>query len=176
MIPTMPSKPSKGVQVRGACRHGHITQTTSPPGKVTWRGECSDPQCKERVICRRAPVEKPPADQPAGEPEQAAPNTARKVSWNAKVPKHQQPGDPGAGQPAGDDDEHDYRHAGEPATGQGQQAAESTLPGSSNAPGTENGQPRRGRAGRLAEHIHSRRTARAARPRPEYRTRFPFEP
>ena len=164
MIPTMPSKHSEGVKVRGACPKGHITQTTSTPGRVTWRGECSDPKCKERVIARRMPAERAPADQPAGEPEQSAPHTARKVSWNAKVPKHQQGGDVGdAGQQSGgDSDEHDYRHDGEPATGQGQAVAESTVPGSTEAPGTSNGQPVRGRGpGRLGEYIHSRRTARA---------------
>lgn len=180
MIPTMPSKHSEGVKVRGACPKGHVTQTTSPPGRVTWRGVCSDPKCKERVICRRMPAERTPAAAPAGEPEQSAPNTARKVSWNAQTPKHKQGGD--AGEPtgdgggAGDGDEHDYRHAGEPATGAGQQAAESVVPGAPAEPRPSNGQPRgRSGAGRLSEHIRSRRGARAARERPEYGTRFPFE-
>lgn len=183
MIPTMPSKQHEGVKVRGACPKGHVTQTTSPPGRVTWRGVCSDPKCKERVICRRMPAERPPEGEPVGEPEQSAPNTARKVSWNAQVPKHKQGGDGDAGQPpadprgngAGDgDDEHDYRHGGEPATGPGQQVAESTLPGSPEQPGPSNGQPRSGR-GRLAESLRSRRAARATRERPEYRTQLPFQ-
>lgn len=185
MIPTMPSKQSAGVKVRGACPKGHVTQTTSEPGRVTWRGECSDPKCKERVICRRMPAERAPAAAPAGEPEQSSPNTARKVSWNAQTPKHKQGGGD-AGQSGGtdaggaggnDDDEHDYRHAGEPTTGPGQQAAESTVPGAPAQPGPSNGQPPRGRgAGRLSEHIRSRRTARATRERPQYGTRFPFDP
>lgn len=182
MISTMPSKHSEGVKVRGACPKGHVTQTTSPPGRVTWRGECSDPKCRERVICRRVPTEPPaPGEPAAGEPEQSAPNTARKVSWNAQVPKHKQggdgdqpPADPRGSTGAGDDGEHGYRRDGEPVTGPGQQAAESTLPGAPEQPRPSNGQPRSGR-GRLAESLRSRRTARAARERPEYRTEFPFQ-
>lgn len=44
-----------GAKVRGECADGHTTETTAAPGRITWRGQCSDPGCELEVKCTRIP-------------------------------------------------------------------------------------------------------------------------
>ncbi len=43
------------VQVRGSCTAGHITDTRSEPGRVTWEGPCGNSTCSRQVQARRVP-------------------------------------------------------------------------------------------------------------------------
>jgi hypothetical protein len=109
----------RGVPVRGTCKAGHTTETTSTPGRVTWEGECSTDGCSHPVRARRVPSTErtatPPADAPADTPPAAPPaapddpHAVKEVSYDAPQPKRRQPPAPrerdgrdAGGKPAGE--------------------------------------------------------------------------
>src|SRR3954454_17878100 len=57
----MAAKKGRSVRVRGTCKSGHITETTSAPGRVRWEGSCATPGCDLEVRASRVPAETPAA-------------------------------------------------------------------------------------------------------------------
>lgn len=160
----MPRKPAAGVRVRGTCPDGHVTNTVSPPGKVTWRGECMQTDCTHRVLCRRVTGAQSTA--PPGAPATSSPPSAdgkvpvKRVNFNAPKPKHARAGtgsssESGTGAPAGAVEQ---QPVPEPAG----------VPASPPADGV----PAASRGGRVARLIE-RRGARAHQPRASYSDEFP---
>ncbi|NUR04295.1 MAG: hypothetical protein HOY79_49680 [Streptomyces sp.] len=91
------------IPVRGECKAGHATETTSDPGRITWTGECAADGCTHRVTARRIPTraERPPAEPAAAHtPPEPETETVREVSYEQHVPKQQRKPEPGPG--AGD--------------------------------------------------------------------------
>lgn len=94
------------MRVRGTCVAGHVTETTSDPGRVTWHGPCATKGCTHQVYAKRVPADvRPPTDDAAVVPPPADDDDAvREVSWNVPQPKHgtgdvklpdERPGEPG---------------------------------------------------------------------------------
>lgn len=96
------------VKVRGTCTAGHVTETTSDPGRITWDGECAADGCSNRVHAKRVPVDARPPETPEGahvvDDEQPDDHeTVREVSYDHAPPKRrgERPGSavPGSGAP-----------------------------------------------------------------------------
>jgi len=64
------SKPKASVRVRGTCTAGHVTETRSTPGRVTWEGTCGHDGCQLPIHARRVPKDTPapPADTAPADP------------------------------------------------------------------------------------------------------------
>lgn len=62
----MPAKLRPGIKVRGTCTAGHVTETTSDPGRVTAEATCGHGGCTLPVKCRRIPRDRPESTAPAG--------------------------------------------------------------------------------------------------------------
>jgi hypothetical protein len=75
--------------VRGTCKEGHVTETTSAPGRVTWHGTCATEECELSVYAKRVPKDaRPPEDKAAKTPtENDEQDTVREVKFNAPQPK-----------------------------------------------------------------------------------------
>ena len=41
--------------MRGTCTAGHVTETKSEPGRVTWHGVCATDGCDLTVYAKRVP-------------------------------------------------------------------------------------------------------------------------
>lgn len=101
------STAKKGVRVRATCPAGHLTEATSDPGKVTWRGQCAHDGCTAAVVAKRVPRDLAPvptADAPAETPNPPDPNSLKRVSYDVPSPRKAKPKpdpvtEPGAGEP-----------------------------------------------------------------------------
>ena len=117
----MTSKPKASVRVRGTCTAGHVTETRSTPGRVTWEGTCGHDGCQLPIHARRVPKDTPapPADTAPADPTDRH-RVIEVTSYDQ--PKHPQPAAPepaGDGSPAAtgapDDGTPPTVHRGEPA-------------------------------------------------------------
>lgn len=81
------------VPVRGQCKDGHTTETTSDPGRITWAGECAAEGCTLPVHAKRIPTraEQPPAPVESHTPPEPETETVREVSYEQHVPKRRNP-------------------------------------------------------------------------------------
>jgi hypothetical protein len=76
-----------GVRVRGTCTGGHVTETTSTPGRTTWHGPCANDDCELKVYARRVPGDTPAEDPTAEKPPPADPHTVIEVPAYRDDPK-----------------------------------------------------------------------------------------
>lgn len=75
--------------MRGTCSAGHVTETTSDPGRVTWHGTCADPECDLPVYAKRVPKDIRPDVDPAAQTPPADDNDddVKEVDWDVPQPK-----------------------------------------------------------------------------------------
>lgn len=78
---------------RGMCDAGHVTETDSPAGRLTWRGECQHPGCSLPIIARRVRESGPAGDAPppAARPARPARRSIKKVTYRDTTPGFAEP-------------------------------------------------------------------------------------
>jgi len=154
------------VRVRGTCSRGHITETKSDPGRVTWHGPCATEGCDELVYAKRVPRDvRPPEVDGAQEPP-AADNDddVREVSFDVPQPKRPAGREPALPEP-------DPEPAGEPEDGPAVQPALGAVPVVLDEPEPRPEPQRRRTAGELV----AGRRSRPARPGPATVFRHPLD-
>jgi hypothetical protein len=79
------------VRVRGTCKDGHLTETVSAPGRVTWHGACATEGCENTVYAKRVPKDVRPPDEPdAQTPPAEDDDEVREVDFDVPQPKRGQ--------------------------------------------------------------------------------------
>lgn len=96
----MTSKPKASVRVRGTCTAGHVTETRSTPGRVTWEGTCGHDGCQLPIHARRVPKDTPPPPADTTGPDPTDRHRVIEVTSYEQQPKHPRPAEPA--KPAGD--------------------------------------------------------------------------